>query len=89
LTVYVVSRKPKVGIIPTGTELVPVGTKVKAGDIIVRIGDKSTADMTTDEAVDLIRGPKGTEVSLTIYRQDWQETRDFKLTRDVINVPSH
>jgi len=29
-----VSRKPKVGIIPTGTELVPVGTKVKAGDII-------------------------------------------------------
>lgn len=30
----IVSHKPKVGIIPTGTELVPVGTKVKAGDII-------------------------------------------------------
>lgn len=30
----IVARKPKVGIIPTGTELVPVGTRVKAGDII-------------------------------------------------------
>lgn len=61
---------------------------LKAGDIIVRIGDKSTADMTTDEAVDLIRGPKGSEVTLSVYREEWQETRDVKLTRDVINVPS-
>jgi carboxyl-terminal processing protease len=61
---------------------------LKAGDLIVRIGDKSTADMTTDEAVDLIRGPKGSEVTLSMYREEWQETRDIKLTRDVINVPS-
>ena len=61
---------------------------LKAGDIIVRIGDKPAVDMTTDEAVDLIRGPKGSEVTLSIYRDDWQETRDVKLTRDVIKVPS-
>ncbi len=61
---------------------------IKAGDIIVRIGDKPAADMTTDEAVDLIRGTKGSEVTLSIYREEWQETRDIKLTRDVIKVPS-
>jgi len=44
--------------------------------------------MTTDEAVDLIRGPKGTEVTLTMYREDWKETKDFKLIRAVIEVPS-
>jgi len=54
----------------------------------VRIGDKPAADMTTDEAVDLIRGTKGSEVTLSIYREEWQETRDIKLTRDVIKVPS-
>jgi len=61
---------------------------IRAEDIIVKIDGKSTADMTTDEAVDLIRGVKGTEVTLAIYREEWQETRDIKLVRDVIKVPS-
>jgi len=60
----------------------------RAGDIIIKIDGKSTANMTADEAVDLIRGPKGTEVTLTIYREDWKETKDIKITRAVINVPS-
>lgn len=61
---------------------------LKAGDMIVRIGDQTTVDMSTDEAVDLIRGPKGTEVILAIYREEWQETRDIALVRDIIVVPS-
>ena len=61
---------------------------IRAGDAIVKIDGKSTTNMTTEEAVDLIRGAKGTEVTLAMYRQDWKETKDFKLTRDVILVPS-
>jgi len=61
---------------------------IRAGDVIVKIDGKSTSGITTDEAVDLIRGPKGTEVVLTIYREDWKEAKDFKITRAVINVPS-
>ncbi|MCP6719310.1 MAG: S41 family peptidase [Patescibacteria group bacterium] len=61
---------------------------LRAGDKVVRVDDTSTADLTIEEAVDLIRGPKGTEVILTIYRQDWEETRDIKIVRDTIKVPS-
>jgi carboxyl-terminal processing protease len=61
---------------------------LRAGDRIMEVDGKSTADMTVDEVVDLIRGPKGTEVALTIYREDWEETREVKIIRDVIEVPS-
>ncbi|MFZ3073649.1 MAG: S41 family peptidase [Minisyncoccales bacterium] len=61
---------------------------VRAGDAIIKIDGKSTVNMTTDEAVDLIRGAKGTEVTLTLYREDWKETRDFKLIREMIQLPS-
>ena len=61
---------------------------IRAGDLIIKINNKATSGMSTDEAVDLIRGAKGTEVTLTLYREEWKETRDFKLTRDVIQVPS-
>ena len=44
--------------------------------------------MTIDEAIDLIRGPKGTEVTLSIYREEWGETKDVKITRAVIDIPS-
>lgn len=61
---------------------------LRAGDAIVQIDGKSTAGITTDEAVNLIRGPKGTQVVLTIFREDWSKTEDFAITRDIIKVPS-
>lgn len=60
---------------------------LKAGDKILKIGDKITSGLTVDEAVSFIRGPKGTEVVLTITRDGWTEAKDFKITRAVINVP--
>ena len=45
-----------------------------AGDKIVSIDGVSTIDLTVDEAVSLIRGPRGTDVVLTIYRSGWEES---------------
>lgn len=61
--------------------------ELKAGDLILKIDGKSTSDMTTEEAVSLIRGPKGTNVTLTIFRTDWNKSKDIKITRDTIIVP--
>ncbi len=61
---------------------------LEAGDIIVKINGKSTADMSTEEAVNLIRGKKGTEVTLTIFRDGWKDTKDIKIVRNTINIPS-
>lgn len=61
---------------------------IMAGDIIAKVGDKDTGDMTVEEAVNLIRGPKGTEVVLTMFREGWEMTREIKITRDVIVIPS-
>jgi carboxyl-terminal processing protease len=44
--------------------------------------------MSVDEAVDNIRGPRGTTVTLTIFREGDQDTRDVQVKRDVINVKS-
>lgn len=61
---------------------------IRAGDKILKIDDVFTADITIDKAVDLIRGKKGTQVTLTILRQGWDETKEIKITREVISVPS-
>ncbi|MCX6760494.1 MAG: S41 family peptidase, partial [Candidatus Nealsonbacteria bacterium] len=61
---------------------------LRAGDKILKINGTSTVDMTTEEAVNLIRGPKGTEVVLNIFRDDWKEPKDIKIIREMINVPS-
>lgn len=59
-----------------------------AGDKILKIDGKTAADFGVDEAVDMIRGKKGTQVKLTILRSGEQETRDVMITRDVIEVKS-
>lgn len=61
---------------------------VKAGDLIVRIKDQSTQGMTLPEAVSLIRGPKGTQVELTLSREGAGEPIKVNLTRDTILVKS-
>ncbi|HOK00574.1 MAG TPA: S41 family peptidase [Candidatus Pacearchaeota archaeon] len=58
------------------------------GDKIIKINDTFTSDLTIDEAVSLIRGPKDTEVSLTILRDGWDNVKEFKIKRAVIEVPS-
>ena len=61
---------------------------LRSGDKIIKIDDTSTIDITIEEAVSLIRGPKGTEVTLTIFRDKWETTEEIKIKRAVIEVPS-
>ncbi|MEK7510088.1 MAG: S41 family peptidase [Patescibacteria group bacterium] len=61
---------------------------IRSGDHMVKIGDTFTNDMTLDEAVSLIRGPKGTTVELEILRDDWTKAQKFVIERDVIKIPA-
>lgn len=61
---------------------------LRAGDKIIRINGAPTTDLTAEEAVNLIRGPKDTEVNLTIYREEWGESREITIKRGVIEIPS-
>ncbi len=61
---------------------------LKAGDQVFAINGTSTANMTVDEAVRQIRGPKDTKVTLTIFRAGEKNTKDYTITRGVIVVKS-
>lgn len=61
---------------------------LKAGDKVYAINGETTANITIDEAVSKIRGEKGTEVTLTIYRENLEETKDIAITRGIITVKS-
>jgi carboxyl-terminal processing protease len=61
---------------------------LKAGDRILAIDSRDTTDMALDYAVSIIRGEKGTDVTLTTWREEWDKAQDFKITRDTIEVAS-
>jgi carboxyl-terminal processing protease len=60
---------------------------LQAGDKILKVDDTLTADLTLDEAVRLIRGPKGTPVVLLISREGWEEAKEITVIRDTIKIP--
>jgi carboxyl-terminal processing protease len=61
---------------------------IKAGDKIVKINQVNTNAMTVDGAIDLIRGPVGTTVTLTVLRLGENKTREFVVTRETIQIPT-
>jgi carboxyl-terminal processing protease len=61
---------------------------LKAGDKIVKIENEMTKDMTLMEAVKKMRGPKGTTVNISVYREGWTELKEHTIIRDVIPLLS-
>jgi len=61
---------------------------IKSGDYIVRINDQQVQGKTLTEAVELMRGPVGSEIKLTIRRRNEKKALEFKITRAVIEVKS-
>ncbi|MFZ2048941.1 MAG: S41 family peptidase [Minisyncoccia bacterium] len=58
------------------------------GDRIIKINDKDTSNLTTEDAVKLIRGPKGTTVTFSVARAGHKQAFEVKVTRDTIDIPT-
>ena len=61
---------------------------IKSGDYIVRINNQQVQGKTLTEAVELMRGPVGSEIKLTIRRRNEKKALEFKIKRAVIEVKS-
>lgn len=60
---------------------------LKPGDIILKIDDVTTENLSLEEAVKKIRGAAGTTVHLSVYRAGDKQPRDFSIVRQIITVP--
>ena len=61
---------------------------LKASDIILRIDEHSTLNMTIDEAVSLMRGKPDTKIVLTVVREGESKPLTFEIIRDIIKINS-
>jgi len=61
---------------------------VQAGDIIVKLDDRPIKGVSLDEAVKLMRGKRGTPITLTIVREGEKKPLNITIVRDVIKVAS-
>jgi carboxyl-terminal processing protease len=61
---------------------------LRAGDQIMKIDDQFTKDIGIMEAVKLLRGPKGSQVTVTIMRESFNKPQPFTITREIIRIES-
>lgn len=61
---------------------------IQANDVIVNINGESASGLGVDEAVGKIRGPEGTEVTLSLYREGGTAPFDVKIVRQKIEIKS-
>lgn len=61
---------------------------LQSGDQILKIEDRFTKDLSIMDAVKLMRGPKGTSISITIMREGFPKPKEFTLVREIIKVKS-
>ncbi|MGH9257523.1 MAG: S41 family peptidase [Vicinamibacterales bacterium] len=61
---------------------------VRRGDVIARIEGKDTKGWTSDEAVRLLRGPRGTPVHVAIKRSGYDKLIELDVVRDEIHIPT-
>ena len=61
---------------------------IKAGDVITKIGNQDARDMDTETAVNLMRGPVGTSIDLTLIREGVKDPFPVNITREEISVPT-
>ncbi len=61
---------------------------VEAGDLIIRLDDKPVKGLTLNDAVKIMRGKKGTDITLTIVREGTDKPLKITITRDIIRVKS-
>ncbi len=60
---------------------------LRPGDVIAKVDDKSTDGLSTTEVADMLKGPKGTIVKISVSREGWTDPLVFSVTRD--EIPRH
>lgn len=58
---------------------------LQPGDIIIRVDGKSTEDLNVTQVAEMLKGPKGTVVRVTVDREGSDQPLDFTITRDEIS----
>ena len=61
---------------------------IRSGDQILKIDDSVTSGLDVEKAIKMIRGEKGTTVTLTIFREGYRQPKEIKIVRDIINIPT-
>ncbi len=61
---------------------------LRPGDIIAIVNDKPTDNLTTTEVADLLKGPRGTQVQITVQREGQEKPIIFNVVRDEISRKS-
>jgi len=61
---------------------------IKSGDIIIRIDDLALKGMDLTKAVNMMRGPKGSKIKITVMRPNVDQPIEFELERDIIKLQS-
>lgn len=61
---------------------------LKANDVILEIDGKKTKNMGSYEAIEKLRGPSGTSVTLSIHREGWDDLKKMTIKREVIPIQS-
>jgi len=61
---------------------------VKAGDLIIRLDDRQVKGISLGEAVEIMRGPPGSEITLTVMREGMEKPLKITIRRDIIKVRS-
>ena len=59
---------------------------IEPGDFITHVNGESVLGLTLNEAVDLMRGPVGSEITITLTREGTEEPFDVKITRETITI---
>jgi carboxyl-terminal processing protease len=60
---------------------------IRPGDVIMKVDDKATDGLTTTDVADMLKGPKGTVVKITVSREGYEQQLVFTVTRD--EIPRH
>jgi len=60
---------------------------LRPGDVIMKVDEKSTEGLTTSEVADMLKGPRGTVVKITVSREGYSDPLVFTVTRD--EIPRH
>ena len=61
---------------------------LRPGDVVAKVDGKSTDGMNTDQVAKMLKGPKGTQVHVTVVREGYDQPLEVDITRDEISTQS-